>query len=101
MDVPASNILVLLFRIWQAESHVQPESGFGQDETVPECRTVLLESFQLEQVSICSSAFPIHQSSTHRARDSTKINQTMVDGNQCLNHTSFIYLQDKNAFNDI
>lgn len=78
MDVPALNSLALLFHIWQAGSHVQPESGFGHDETVPECLTVLLESFQLEQVSICSSAFPIRRSSTHRARNkhSTKIDQS-------------------------
>jgi hypothetical protein len=60
------HIPVLLFHIWQAEFHVQPERQSGPDGTVRVCLTVL-ESFQLEVASIWSSAFPIHQISIHKA----------------------------------
>ena len=69
--VPALHNLVLLFHIWQAEFHVQPESVSGPDETVHVCLTAM-ESFQLEAARIWSSAFPIPQSSIHKAGDRIK-----------------------------
>ena len=70
-NVPALHILVLLFHIWQAEFHVQPESVSGPDETVHVCLTVL-ESFQLEAARFLPSAFPIPQSSIHKAGERIK-----------------------------
>lgn len=65
--IPASHILVLLFHKWQVEFHEQPRNGSGLDETVHVYQIVMMVSSQLESARICSSAFPIHQSSIHRA----------------------------------
>lgn len=65
--IPASHILVLLFHKWQVEFHEQPGNGSGPDETVHVYQIVMMVSSQLESARICSSAFPIHQSSIHRA----------------------------------
>lgn len=69
--IPALHIPALLFHIWQAEFHVQPESVSGLDGTVRVCLTVL-ESFQLEVARIWPSAFPIHQTSIHKAVERIK-----------------------------
>jgi hypothetical protein len=59
----------LWFHIWQAESHAQPGNVSGPDEIVHECLIVLLVSFQLGPARILLSAFPIHQSSIHKAEE--------------------------------
>lgn len=74
IKIPALHILVLLCRIWQAEFHVQRENISGPGGTVHVCQTVL-ESFQLEAARIYSSAFPIHQSSIHKAGEQILILQ--------------------------
>jgi len=59
----------LWFHIWQAESHAQPGNVSDPDEIVHECLIVLLVSFQLGPARILLSAFPIHQSSIHKAEE--------------------------------
>lgn len=78
-NVPALHILVLLFHICQVESHAQPRSASGPDETVHACLTVKLLFSQLEAARIWTSAFPIHQDSIHKAEgEKRNNNQTTI-----------------------
>ena len=61
-------MLISLFQIWRAESHVQPENESGPDETVHVFLTVLSVTSQEVVAKISISAFPIHQNSTHKSR---------------------------------
>lgn len=61
-----------MFHKWQAESHAQPGSVSGPDETVHVYLIVMMVSSQVESARTYSSAFPIHRSSIRKAEKNSQ-----------------------------
>lgn len=94
--IPASCTRVLLFHILQAASRAQLESVSGPDGIVLSCLTVQLVASQVGSARMCSSSFPIHQSSkrissTRNCRMQQMHHQNQVDHIN-WNHEEILHL---------